>query len=110
MRLWVGDLLSDPLVWRMDHEEFGVYMKLLCLSWKERGVVPADPKSRAKLLGLTTRKLAALWPSMESKWVSDGNGGLVNPKQEREREAAIALHLARKSAGAKGGKAKGKQS
>jgi uncharacterized protein YdaU (DUF1376 family) len=110
MRLWIGDLLSDPSVWRMDHEEFGVYMKLLCLSWRERGVVPADAKARAKLLGLTARRLASLWPAMEDKWVSDGNGGLVNPKQEREREEAVALHLARKNAGAKGGKAKGKRS
>lgn len=110
MRLWISDLLADPAVWRMDHEEFGIYMKLLCLSWKERGSVPADPKARAKLLGLTPRRLASIWESMEGKWVSDGNGGLVNPKQEREREAALALHLARKAAGAKGGKAKGKRS
>jgi uncharacterized protein YdaU (DUF1376 family) len=103
MRLWISDLLADPAVWSMDHEEFGVYMKLLCLSWKERGVVPADPKERAKLLGLTSRRLAAIWKCMESKWVPDGNTGLVNPKQEREREEARKLHLARKAAGAKGG-------
>jgi uncharacterized protein YdaU (DUF1376 family) len=110
MRLWVGDLLADPKVWRMDHEEFGVYMKLLCLSWKEPGAVPADDKARAKLLGLTVRRMAAIWDVMADKWVSDGNGGLVNPKQEREREAAVALHQARKAAGSKGGKAKGKRS
>jgi uncharacterized protein YdaU (DUF1376 family) len=109
MRLWVSDLLADPAVWRMDHEEFGVYMKLLCLSWKERGSVPADPKAMAKLLGLSTRRLAVVWASMADKWVSDGSDGLVNPKQERERDAAQKLHQARVVAGSKGGKANGKQ-
>jgi uncharacterized protein YdaU (DUF1376 family) len=110
MRLWVGDLLADPAVWQMDHDEFGVYMKLLCLSWKKRGSVPADHKARAKLLKLTPRQLTVIWQALEDKWVSDGNGGLVNPKQEEERETALALHLARKAAGSKGGKAKGKRS
>jgi uncharacterized protein YdaU (DUF1376 family) len=110
MRLWIGDLLADPAVWQMDHEEFGVYMKLLCLSWKERGVVPADEKARAKLLGLTPRRMTLIWTVMADKWVSDGESGLVNPKQEREREAAEALHQARKEAGQKGGKAKAKRS
>jgi len=109
MRLWVGALLADPAVWQMDHEEFGVYMKLLCLSWKKRGSVPADVRERAKLLGLTPKRLASIWRVMESKWVPDGTGGLVNPKQEEEREAALSLHLARKNAGSKGGKAKAKR-
>lgn len=109
MRLWVGDLLADPAVWAMDSEEFGAYMKLICISWRN-GSIPADEKRRAKLVGLSTRRFAEVWESMADKWVSDGNGGLVNPRQEREREEATKLHNDRVEAGRKGGKAKSKRS
>lgn len=109
MRLWVGDLLADPAVWEMDSEEFGVYMKLLCIAWR-KGSIPAAAKARAKIVRLSLPKFEAAWESMADKWISDGNGGLVNPRQERERTEAVDLHQKRKAAGAKGGKAKGKRS
>lgn len=107
MRLWVGDLLADPAVWQMDNEEFGVYMKLLCIAWRE-GAIPAEAKARAKIVGLTPKKLSAVWAVMAGKWESNGNGGLVNPRQEVERRDALKLHRARKAAGKKGGQAKAK--
>lgn len=104
MRLWVGDLLGDPPVLAMTPEEFGVYMKFLCVSWLEGGI-PADPKLRARLAGVSPKKLERVWPAMEAKWVSNGNGHLVNPRQEKEREAAERAHKKRVAAGRKGGKA-----
>lgn len=108
MRLWVRDLLSDPAVHAMDEAEFGVYMLCLFYAWTEGGI-PADPKARAKQLGITPRKLERIWPALQAKWISDGNGHLVNPRQEREREEAIAKHQKRVAAGRKGGRPKGNQ-
>lgn len=106
MRLWVDDLLSDPDVHEMDAAEFGLYMRALCIAWKKGGVA-ADPKRRARQLGVTPRRLERLW--MEGKWESDGNGLLFNPRQERERREAQEKHAKRVAAGRKGGQAKGKQ-
>jgi len=87
MRLWVGDLFADPVARAMDEAEFGLYMLALCHSWQE-GSIPADEARRAKALGVTKPRLRRLWPAIERKWESDGNGGLVNPRQERERAEA----------------------
>lgn len=109
MRLWVSDLLADLGALGLTDEEFGVYMRLLLVAW-DKGSIPADPKGRARLVSASPKKLQALWPAIEHKWVSNGNGGLVNPRQERERKEALAAHAKRVAAGRKGGKAKGKQS
>lgn len=105
MKLWVGDLFADPIVRAMDEAEFGLYMLALCFAWQE-GAIPADEARRAKALGVTKTRLRKLWPALESKWESNGNGGLVNPRQERERTEAAESHLARVEAGRKGGRAK----
>lgn len=107
MRLWVNDLLSDPDVQEMSVEERGAYLWLLCVAWK-KGSIPADPKRQARLLGVTPRRLERLWPAVGQKWESDGNGGLVNPRQEREREAALSAYQKRAEAGRKGGQSKAK--
>lgn len=87
MRLWVDDLQADLLHLGLTDEEFGIYMRLLMVSWKD-GHIPADLKLRARKVSASPRRLAALWPAIETKWVSNGNGGLVNPRQERERKEA----------------------
>lgn len=109
MRLWVGDLFADPAVRAMDEAEFGLYMLALCHAWQE-GHLPAEEKKRAKALGVTASRMRRLWPALEGKWKANGNGGLVNPRQERERKDALAAHAKRVAAGRKGGKAKAKQS
>ena len=108
MRLWVDDLLSDLLKMGLTEEEFGVYMRLLLIAWAE-GSIPADHDERVRKLTISSRRLTRLWPRLECKWVSDGNGGLVNPRMEREREKALMAHAKRVEAGRKGGRAKGKQ-
>jgi uncharacterized protein YdaU (DUF1376 family) len=100
MRLWVGDLFADPAVRCMDESEFGLYMLALCHSWQE-GSVPADEDRRARALGVTKARLRKLWPAIERKWESDGNGGLVNRRQERERSEARAKSLKAKEAAEK---------
>lgn len=104
MRLWVADLYGDPAVRAMNEAEFGLYMRALLLAWQE-GYIPADEKLRAKSLGVTAARLRKLWPALDRKWESDGNGGLINRRQERERKDALAAHARRVAAGRKGGKA-----
>jgi uncharacterized protein YdaU (DUF1376 family) len=108
MRLWVGDLLADMGEHGWTDEELGIYFRLLLVAWR-KGSIPADMATRARLVSASETRLAELWPAIEHKWEPDGNGGLVNQRQERERSEAVALHRARKAAGAKGGKAKAKQ-
>lgn len=109
MRLWIGDLFADPAVRAMDEAEFGLYMLALCCAWQE-GEIPTDEKERAKALGVTPARLRRLWPALERKWEASGNGGgLVNPRQERERKEASEAHAKRVAAGRMGGKAKAKQ-
>lgn len=101
MRLWVDDLLADLVEMGLTDEEFGVYMRLLLVAWKKGGI-PADPKARARFVTASAPRLEALWPAFEHKWESDGNGSLVNPRQERERTEALAKsELARKAAEAR---------
>lgn len=98
---YCSDWLGDTRVRRMTLEERGAYFDLLCHAW-DAGTIPADPGERAHMLGVTPRKLAALWPRIEPCWRSDGNGGLVNPRLERERDK----QAARRTAGKTGGEAK----
>lgn len=102
MRLWVDDLMSDPDVYGMSVDEFGAYLKLLCVAWR-KGSIPSDEAAAAKAIGVTPRRFARLWETVGPKWESNGNGGLVNPRQEREREAALKLHRKRVAAGKKRG-------
>jgi len=87
MRLWVSDLLADLAELGLTDEEFGIYMRLLCVSWKQGGI-PAAHQDRARLVSASPARLSKLWPIIECKWVSNGNGRLINPRQEREREEA----------------------
>lgn len=88
----------------MDEAEFGLYMLALCFAWQQ-GAIPADESRRAKALGISTARLRKLWPAIDAKWENDGDGGLVNPRQERERTDALESHKRRVEAGRKGGKA-----
>lgn len=107
MRLWVGDLLADVMEHGWTDEELGVYFRFLLVSWR-KGSIPADHAGRLRLVSVDDSRLQEVWLEIGHKFVSDGNGGLINPRQEREREEAIRLHEARSAAGSKGGKAKAK--
>lgn len=107
MRLWVRDFMADPDVQEMNVDELGAYFRLLLVAW-EKGAVPADTKRQARLLKVSPRRLERLWEVIGPKWESDGNGGLVNPRQERERQAALEAYRRRAEAGRKGGQSKAK--
>lgn len=100
MRLWVKVLLGDPDASDMTDEEFGIYMRLLLVAWK-RGGIPEDMEQRARSVKASPKKLAKLWPALAEKWESNGEGLLVNPRQERERAEATKLAAKRSAAASK---------
>ena len=94
-----SDWLGDTQTRRMSIEQRGLFIDLLCHAW-DGGSIPADQKALAALVGITPRKLASLWPGLDTHWQSDGNGGLVNPKLEDVRQK----QQAKRRAGSAGGK------
>lgn len=89
MKLWVGDLLKDVLAMALSDEEFGIYMKLLCVNWERAGAVFEDIGSNERYLSCNAARVKKLWPAFAHKWVPDGSGGLLNLKQEEVREEAL---------------------
>jgi uncharacterized protein YdaU (DUF1376 family) len=89
MKLWVGALLKDILAMGLTDEEFGIYMKLLCIAWEQPGAISEEIKRNARYLSCSESRLKKLWPAFAHKWTPDGNGSLVNLKQEEVREEAL---------------------
>lgn len=105
-KFWPGDWLKSSRTRRMTFEERGVFIDLLAYAWDEGGI-PADPHHLARLLQISPRRLAKLWPAIEGAWVRTGDV-LVNPRMEQVRAEVEEAHLARVEAGRRGGKAKAK--
>lgn len=77
---WVMSTRTIPV------EARGVYVDLLCFAWEEKGL-PANLEGLHTFVGLPKQKFKALWDAhLMQRWESDGNGRLVNPRQERERK------------------------
>lgn len=94
---YCSDWLGDTKVRRMSLEERAIHFDLLCHSWQE-SPLPADHGDLAQMLGLPRRKLDAAWKRVGVCWESDGNGGIVNARLERER----GKQKAKRKAGATG--------
>lgn len=70
----------------MSAEAVGAYVRLLCSAWV-RGSIPTDPGKLAAVAGVSRRRFARLWDDdLAVHWQTDGNGGLVNRRQEKERK------------------------
>ncbi len=107
MKLWCRDLLGDQAAEGWSTEEFGAHVKLLCIAW-QRGGIPADGKTRARLLGLSPQRETAIWGAIAHYWqLSTQDTLLVNPEQEQERaEAEARSKAAKRSAEARWGRRK----
>lgn len=88
----------------LTNEELGAYMRLLCFQW-EHGSVPNSAQKRARVLGISTRKLSSLWSALEPLFTSK-NGYLVNPRMEEERHKQAIRKDKLSKAGRKGGQQK----
>jgi uncharacterized protein YdaU (DUF1376 family) len=85
VNFYCSDWLGDSKVRRMPLEARALHIDLLCHAWNV-GNVPVDFDECASMLGVTKAKLKALWPKLEPCWESDGSGGLVNRRLEKERQ------------------------
>jgi uncharacterized protein YdaU (DUF1376 family) len=105
-KFYPDDWLSDRKVRRLSPEARALYWDLLATAWKEGGI-PAD---RAELVGLAEwlgvkpRRFDRVWAELEAFWVHGPDGVLVNPRQETERNDALAIYEKRVAAGRQGGR------
>jgi uncharacterized protein YdaU (DUF1376 family) len=95
---WVMSTRTMPV------EARGVYIDLLSFAWTEGGL-PADLDGLHTYVGLGKQKFKRLWDThLSSRWEGDGNGRLLNPRQEQEREKQRRW----REKSAKGGRARSK--
>jgi uncharacterized protein YdaU (DUF1376 family) len=88
----------------MPAEARGVYIDLLSFSWTEGGL-PDDLDGLHGYVGLTPAKFKVIWAKhLSHRFESNGDGKLLNPRQEVEREKQRAW----REKSAKGGRAKPK--
>jgi uncharacterized protein YdaU (DUF1376 family) len=100
-QFYAADFILDTA--GMSTEQVGAYIRLLCFAWVNTGI-PEEAAQQAQIAGLPARRFAShVWPAVARCWDS-GDGRLVNPRQEKERQRQIAW----REKSAKGGKANGK--
>lgn len=91
-------------------EARGLYIDLLSFAWNEEGL-PADLAGLDVYVGLPKAKFKKHWDAhLAHRWESNGNGRLVNPRQEKEREKQRKWREKSAKGGRASGKAKAKQS
>lgn len=87
-QFYPGDFLCSEKVALMDLAERGAYITLLCHAWRE-GSIPSDIRGLARILHIAECEMATLWASHNQCWQDRGDGRLVNPRLERERQLQV---------------------
>lgn len=86
----------------MSLEEKGAFIDLLAFAWLDEGI-PDDPRRIAKILGVSPRDFAKIWPAIEPCWEPlQGTTKLVNRKLEDYRAELTAHRQERSESGRKG--------
>lgn len=100
-QFYATDWRSDPYVSLMSLEEEGAYIRLLAFAWLSDGDgIPVDDRGRAAVLKVPEKKAAALWKTLARHWEPNADGtGLVNPRQEKQRQEYDELVEKRRKAG-----------
>lgn len=102
---YVDDWLASESVRAMSLAARGLYIECLRHAWTE-GSIPADVTLLARVLGVSRREVATLWPQVAPKWQPAGEGRLTNARLEAERAKADAVSKRRAEAGKRGAQAK----
>ncbi len=101
---YAADFLTDTASWT--NEEVGAYQRLLDYAWINRGI-PQDPARIAIIVSVSADYFQEkLWPTLSTKWIQNGHGNLVNPRQEIEREKQKEYRDRQSESGKKGAAAK----
>lgn len=105
-KMYPADFENDQNVEVMDNLQRGVYLRFLNSAWKNDGI-PVDEKAQAALAGEPlVRYRKSIWPRVSPCWKPNPNDAskLINPRQEKEREEAIALVNKNRRNGGLGGR------
>ena len=65
------DFMDDENVCLMCDEALGLYMRILCYSWKNESI-PNDPAKIMRIFKLSKHKFSKLWPELESCFFQEG--------------------------------------
>ena len=98
----VMDIMTDEKCLIMDNHEFGAYMRLLFVQWKEISI----PKARLKIIRLlheTEESFDRIWPQISPCFDEIDGERLQNKRMERERSRLIDKYAKLSQAGVKGG-------
>lgn len=94
-QFYAKDWLSSGAVRTMTLAARGLFIDLLAFAWDNHGLpteLPTDPAMARRLFGVSTREWNTNWPRVRNQF-EVRNGFLVNPKQERVRDAMNRLSV-----------------
>jgi uncharacterized protein YdaU (DUF1376 family) len=84
-QLYAADFLTDTQ--SMSAQELGVYFRLMCSQWINKGV-PVDAQKLSRLAGVSVKVFKKIWPEIEHKFTEkevDGVVVLINERLEESR-------------------------
>lgn len=103
MPLYVGDYLKDTR--HLTAEHHGAYLLLLMDLWNRGGAIPDEPKSMARIAGVSAKRWPAVWAVIGS-FFDCTDGQVSHGRITSELQKADQISQKRKTAGSKGGAAK----
>jgi uncharacterized protein YdaU (DUF1376 family) len=86
-------------------EDVGAYIRLLCYQW-EKGRIPPDVSTLARITGLTAIRVKSAWARLRRHFSEGEDGAFVNAKLERVRQGQIAFRRRQADNGRRGGRPK----
>lgn len=104
-QFYARDYLTEGKVRRMPWAARGVYVDLLCTYWLDGGL-PNNPAALARMVGMTTKKFAALWVHILPCFEANGNA-LIQKRMQAELAKTKAFREKQSENGKNGGRPKG---
>lgn len=101
-RYFIGDQLKAKR--GMTHEQKGIYVDLLEVSWDQAGTLPSDLTELARLVGLSLAQFTPHASIVLQDWRPKGKR-LVHEWLQQEYAEKFAQHAERSESGGKGGRA-----
>ncbi len=101
--LFVREYLVDTT--SLTLEQSGAYLHLLMHAWVRGGSLPDDECDLAACAKVSVKKWRAIWPSISRFWTA-ADGTLTNKRLSQELQYVTEVSEKRRSAGARGGRAK----
>jgi uncharacterized protein YdaU (DUF1376 family) len=96
-KLYYQRLLTSTVGWK--DEEFGAYMRLLIYQF-DKGSIPSDKASLSRIAPSAKKH----WKLLETKFIDDGNGGLINKVMNDVRNTRLNISEKKSLIGSAGGR------